>query len=70
MHIEERHPIGGPEAVVWVSFLAAMTYCERLFHLEQVEGIQVADEKVLEGRAVHVPLDGELECDKIGRAHV
>lgn len=40
-----------------VMSLHALTYCERLFYLEEVEEIRVADHAVFEGRRVHEELD-------------
>jgi len=39
--------------------LHALTYCERLFYLEEVEELRVADEAVYEGRRAHEELDEE-----------
>ena len=36
--------------------LHAVAYCERLFYLEEVEEIRVADERVLAGRILHETL--------------
>ncbi|MCS6913776.1 MAG: type I-MYXAN CRISPR-associated endonuclease Cas1 [Myxococcales bacterium] len=38
--------------------LHALAYCERLFYLEEVEGIRVADAALLDGCRVHEELDG------------
>ena len=40
-----------------VMALHALAYCERLFYLEEVEEIRVADERVFDGRALHEALD-------------
>ena len=42
--------------------LHALEYCERLFYLEEVEEIRVADDRVFDGRRLHDALDedGEL----------
>ena len=40
-----------------VMSLHALVYCERLFYLEEVEEIRVADERVHAGRALHEELD-------------
>ncbi|AKT41104.1 type I-MYXAN CRISPR-associated endonuclease Cas4/Cas1 [Chondromyces crocatus] len=40
-----------------VMSLHALVYCERLFYLEEVEELRVADEAVWEGRRLHVELD-------------
>ena len=45
-----------------VMSLHALLYCERLFYLEEVEEIRVADASVYAGRRLHddvVPLDDE-----------
>ncbi len=39
--------------------LHALAYCERLFYLEEVEEIRVADERVYAGRALHEELADE-----------
>jgi len=48
-----------------VHSLHALAYCERLFYLENVEHLRVADERVFAGRRLHVELerkedDGEV----------
>lgn len=45
-----------------VMALHALAYCERLFYLEEVEELRVADEAVLAGRTLHAELDepGEI----------
>jgi CRISPR-associated protein Cas1 len=42
---------------VRVMALHALAYCERLFYLEEVEEIRVADEAVFAGRTLHAELD-------------
>jgi len=58
-----------------VMALHALAYCERLFYLEEVEGIYVADAAVYEGRRLHVEKEAalpenltpfELESDALG----
>jgi CRISPR-associated protein Cas1 len=44
-------------APIRVMALHALAYCERLFYLEEVEEIRVADERVFDGRALHEALD-------------
>jgi CRISP-associated protein Cas1 len=39
--------------------LHALAYCERLYYLEQVEEIRLADERVYAGRALHAELAAE-----------
>jgi CRISPR-associated protein Cas1 len=40
-----------------VHSLHALTYCERLFYLENVENLRVADERVFAGRRLHVEIE-------------
>jgi len=42
-----------------VMSLHALAYCKRLFYLEEVEEIRVADERVFAGRQLHQELDSE-----------
>lgn len=42
-----------------VHALHALAYCERLFYLEEVENLRVADERVYAGRRLHVELARE-----------
>jgi CRISPR-associated protein Cas1 len=60
---------------VRVMALHALAYCQRLFYLEEVEEIRVADERVYAGRELHAGLEGEddgewtsldLTSDKLG----
>lgn len=58
---------------VRVMALHALTYCERLFYLEEVEGIYVADAAVFAGRTLHEELaedetvtDLTLESEELG----
>lgn len=51
----------------------AMAYCERLFYLEEVEEIRIADAKVYAGRRLHDKLDKgpdiyslELASERLG----
>jgi CRISPR-associated protein Cas1 len=39
--------------------LHALGYCERLFYLEEVENLRVADERVYAGRRLHVEIERE-----------
>jgi CRISPR-associated protein Cas1 len=41
------------DAPVHVAGLHALAYCERLYYLEEVEGIRLADESVYAGRTLH-----------------
>jgi len=43
--------------LIRVMALHAMAYCERLFYLEEVEEIRVADANVYAGRRLHDKLD-------------
>ena len=42
-----------PEPPIRIMALHAMMYCERLFYLEEVEEIRVADSNVYAGRRLH-----------------
>jgi CRISP-associated protein Cas1 len=65
------HP--NTEPLIRVMALHALAYCERLFFLEEVEEIRVADAAVYEGRAMHVEIEDaepmeplELADEEIG----
>ena len=47
------------EPRIRVMALHALLYCERLFYLEEVEEIRVADERVYAGRTLHEELMAE-----------
>ncbi len=59
---------------VRVMGLHSIVYCERLYFLEEVEGILVADENVFDGRSIHLDIDLqkgtlkkiELSSEKLG----
>ena len=44
-----------------VHSLHALAYCERLFFLEEVERLRVADERVYAGRTLHVEIERDEE---------
>jgi len=44
--------------------LHALAYCERLFYLEEVEEMRVADERVYAGRRLHVEIDKKDDARK------
>jgi len=48
-----------------VMALHALAYCERLFYLEEVEEIRVADHRVYAGRTLHEGLDPEGEWSTV-----
>jgi CRISPR-associated protein Cas1 len=57
-----RSSLPGDEPPLRVMALHALLYCERLFYLEEVEEIRVADANVYAGRRLHLerlPLDDE-----------
>ncbi len=61
------------EPLVRVMALHALAYCERLFYLEEVEEIRVANANVYAGRRLHEELEGtaeqytvELASDRLG----
>ncbi|MBP7792337.1 MAG: type I-MYXAN CRISPR-associated endonuclease Cas1 [Candidatus Goldbacteria bacterium] len=43
--------------------LNALTYCERQFYLEEVEGLEIADQDIYAGRTLHEELKQEEEED-------
>lgn len=47
------------DELVSVGALHALVYCERLFYLEEVERIRIADAAVFAGRRLHVELEGD-----------
>lgn len=51
----------GQDGTLRVMALHALAYCERLFYLEEVEQIRVADEHVWAGRTLHERLNEEGE---------
>jgi len=48
-----------------VMALHALAYCERLFYLEEVEDIRVADHRVYAGRTLHEGIDDDGEWSSI-----
>lgn len=48
-----------------VMALHALAYCERLFYLEEVEEIRVADHRVYAGRTLHETIDAEGEWSSL-----
>ncbi len=44
--------------------LHALSYCERLYYLENVEQVRVADERVYAGRRLHVEIEKEEDEDE------
>ncbi len=53
-------PSPSTEPLVRVMALHALEYCERLFFLEEVEEIRIADERVFAGRTLHEELDDDV----------
>ncbi len=49
------------ESFLPIHGLHALAYCERLFYLENVEHLRVADERVFAGRRLHVELERKEE---------
>lgn len=48
-----------------VHSLHALAYCERLFFLEEVEQMKVADERVYAGRTLHVEIERDEDADEV-----
>lgn len=53
------------EPLIRVMALHALAYCERLFYLEEVEEIRMADANVYSGRRLHEELDKGPDCYSI-----
>lgn len=51
------------ETFLTVHSLHALAYCERLFYLEEIEKLKVADERVYAGRRLHVELERDEDGD-------
>lgn len=64
--MDSSSTVSAPEGpLISVAALHALAYCERLFYLEEVERIRVADAAVFAGRRLHVELakdDAEGSC--------
>ncbi len=60
------------EVQLRVMALHALSYCERLFYLEEVEEIRIADDRVYAGRRLHETLEeeGELVQHSLGSEHL
>ncbi len=54
-----QNPQAAHEVPLRVMALHALAYCQRLFYLEEVEEIRVADARVFAGRELHAGLDAE-----------
>src|SRR5947208_10206684 len=50
---------------VRVMALHALSYCRRLFYLEEVEEIRVADHRVFAGRHLHAALEADEDGDAV-----
>src|ERR1700726_1398412 len=48
-----------------VMALHALAYCQRLFYLEEVEEIRVADDRVYAGRELHASLAADEEGEAV-----
>lgn len=53
--------------LISVGALHALVYCERLFFLEEVERIRVADAAVFSGRRLHTELQRNMEDEEVER---
>src|SRR6185295_3686335 len=53
------------EPPVRVMALHALAYCQRLFYLEEVEEIRVADERVFAGRQLHAALEADEDGESV-----
>src|SRR3954469_19962193 len=53
-----------PEPPLRVMSLHALAYCTRLFYLEEVEEIRVADARVYAGRELHASLEADEDGER------
>src|SRR5262249_44247507 len=58
-------PLVAHDPPVRVMALHALAYCPRLFYLEEVEEIRVADERVYAGRQLHAALEADEEGEAV-----
>jgi CRISPR-associated protein Cas1 len=58
-------PVVNGEPPVRVMALHALAYCPRLFYLEEVEEIRVADARVFAGRQLHAALEADEEGESV-----
>jgi CRISPR-associated protein Cas1 len=56
---------GGSSSLLPVEALHALVYCERLFYLEYVEGIQLASARVYAGRTLHEDIEREAGLERV-----
>ncbi len=54
----------GHDPSLRVMSLHALAYCQRLFYLEEVEEIRVADDRVYAGRELHASLEADEEGER------
>ena len=52
------------DPVIRVMALHALAYCQRLFYLEEVEEIRVADDRVYAGRELHLALEADEDGER------
>ncbi|OWK34205.1 type I-MYXAN CRISPR-associated endonuclease Cas4/Cas1 [Fimbriiglobus ruber] len=57
--------LGSHRPPVRVMALHALAYCRRLFYLEEVEEIRVADHRVFAGRQLHAALEADEEGETV-----
>lgn len=72
---EEPDAVADPAALItpgdgWIRVMGlhSLTYCERLYYLEEVEGLLVADERVYAGRSLHEELTAPDETGRERRS--
>src|SRR3954469_10580277 len=58
-------PVIGQEPPVRVMALHALAYCPRLFYLEEVEELRVADAAVYAGRQLHAALEDDEDGESV-----
>ena len=59
-------PLADPaEPPIRVMALHALAYCPRLFYLEEVEELRVADHRVFAGRELHAALEDADDAEAV-----
>src|ERR1700730_6891671 len=56
--------VAGADPPLRVMSLHSLAYCQRLFYLEEVEEIRVADARVYAGRELHAALEADEDGER------
>ena len=63
--VDDADPSDADQPPVRVMALHALAYCRRLFYLEEVEEIRVADHRVYAGRQLHSTLEADEDGESV-----